>query len=80
MAHFGTNNLFNILDEIQNQILREEKPNTRKKALEDELHKLYLHTSLEICKQRLRGSVNKDTLSKVGKIKQYFKHIENIQN
>lgn len=80
MAHFGTSSLFNILDEIQNQVRREEKSNTQEKALENELHKLYLHTSLEICKQRLRGSVNKDTLSKVEKIKQYFKHVENIQN
>ncbi|UTX44239.1 hypothetical protein PFJ87_10g01790 [Encephalitozoon hellem] len=72
--------LFNILDEIQSQVEREEKPDNLKKALENELHKLYLHTSLEICKQRLRGSVSKETLAKVEKIKQYFKHIENVQN
>lgn len=73
------NRLFEVLDKIKNKVEKEERPPNPKEALERELHKLYLCISLEICKQKLQGSVGKEVLDKVKEIKQYFKHIENIR-
>nr|AGE96180.1 hypothetical protein ECU10_1560 [Encephalitozoon cuniculi] len=78
MGHSRINSLLSILDEIQNEIQSEPKQPSRKEALRNELYKLYLHTSLEICKQKLNGSISRDTLAKIQEIKQYFRHIENI--
>lgn len=78
MGKSPINNLLEILDKVQEQVQAEHVFQSRNEALQGELHRLYLHTSLEICKQKLQGAVSRNILGKMQEIKRLFGRVDGI--
>lgn len=71
--------LFDILDEIQDKLRMGPRPKTLVDALRVELGRLYTHTALEICKQKLRGVVDRKSLERMKEIRRCFEYAEETE-
>jgi hypothetical protein len=65
--------LFDLLDKIEGEAQK------REGGLRPEICRMYAHTALEICKQKLNGKVDRESMEKIRMIKEYFSICDEIE-
>lgn len=71
--------LFEILGKIRDKLQEEYVPSSMLEALKLESCRFYTHTALDICKQKLQGSISRESLDRIKEIRKHFECIEEME-
>lgn len=76
----STNNVFEFLDRIEEELRKNNRPTTLAESLKLESCRLFTYAALDICRQKLEGHVNRESLDKVKSTKKYFDYLNKKKN